>query len=371
MGRSLRILVVTPDFPPAAGGIQVLAHRLVAHLPDTMRVITIDMPGADAVDRGLGADVHRISLIVPGPRAVGLAALSSVAITHAFRFRPDVVLNLHVITSPGAIAISRLLDVPYVQYVYAEEVLDRPWLTRLALRRASAVVILSEFGRDLALAHGAAPERLHRILCGVDPPPPAIDARSPEPTIVTVSRIAERYKGHDVMLQALPLILSRVPSARWIVIGDGPLLAEHKRVATETGLADRVTFLGLIEDSERDAWLDRAHVFVMVSRLSDRGGGEGFGIIFLEAGAHGLPVVAGAVGGALDAVQHDITGLLVDPNDSGAVADAVAGLLLDPARAEALGQAGRRRAEALSWASTASAVHELLESVVQERASAV
>jgi len=345
----------------------LLAHRLVVHLPGPTLVITTDLQGADVVDQNLAAHVRRISPIVPSQRAVGIAALSGVAVTQAYRSRPDVVLNLHVVTSPGAMAITRLLDVPYVQYVYAEEVLDRPWLTRLALRRASAVVTISDFGRNLALGYGAVPHRVRRVLCGVDPPGPAGSPRSPEPTIVTVSRIADRYKGHDVMLRALPLILSRVPSARWVVIGDGPLLSEHRRVATATGLADRIAFLGAVDDLERDHWLDRAHVFVMVSRLSERGGGEGFGLTYLEAGAHGLPVVAGAVGGALDAVQHDVTGVLVDPADPRAVADAVSGLLLDPARAEALGKAGRRRAEALSWASTAAEVHRLLKSVVEER----
>jgi phosphatidylinositol alpha-1,6-mannosyltransferase len=148
------------------------------------------------------------------------------------------------------------------------------------------------------------------------------------------------------------------------VIGEGPLRNEFERIAAESGLTDQALFLGGLDDAGRNEWLARARVFVMPSRLSERGGGEGFGIAYLEAGAHGLPVVAGAVGGALDAVLHDVTGLLVDPTDPAAVADAVAGLLLDPARAEALGRAGRRRAEEMTWAATASALAGVLDSAV-------
>jgi phosphatidylinositol alpha-1,6-mannosyltransferase len=106
----------------------------------------------------------------------------------------------------------------------------------------------------------------------------------------------------------------------------------------------------VVTDAERDAALDRAHVFAMPSRLPPGGvGGEGFGIVYLEAGAHRLPVVAGAVGGALDAVVHEKTGLLVDPEDVGAVAQAVGDLLLDPQRAGELGDAGREHAQGFAW----------------------
>jgi phosphatidylinositol alpha-1,6-mannosyltransferase len=364
MGASRSILVLTPDFPPARGGIQVLAHRLVTHLPGPIRVLTVDQAGAEAVDAALVADVRRVHTFLPNRQATGIAALIAAAVVDARRFRPDVVLNLHVITAPAAVAIARMRGVPYVQYVHAEEVFDRPRLTRLALRRAAAVVAVSGFARTLAVEHGAPPERVHRIPNGVDLSSPAVGGRSSEPTIVTVSRLADRFKGHDVMLRALPLIVSRVPLARWVVIGEGPLRNEFERIAAETGLTDRALFLGSLDDAGRNEWLDRARVFVMPSRLSERGGGEGFGIAYLEAGAHGLPVVAGAVGGALDAVLHDVTGLLVDPTDPAAVADAVAGLLLDPARAEALGRAGRRRAEEMTWAATASALAGVLDSAV-------
>jgi glycosyltransferase involved in cell wall biosynthesis len=95
-------------------------------------------------------------------------------------------------------------------------------------------------------------------------------------------------------------------------------------------------------------------------------GGEGFGIVYLEAGAHGLPCVAGNVGGSVDAVVDGESGLLVDPTDHVAVADAIADLLLDPDLRTRLGEAGRARAEKLSWAHMAEQVDDLIERVVAE-----
>ncbi len=108
--------------------------------------------------------------------------------------------------------------------------------------------------------------------------------------------------------------------------------------------------MGAVSEGERDAALDRAHVFAMPSRLPPGGvGGEGFGIVYLEAAAHGLPCVAGNVGGATDAVVDGETGLLVDPEDHRAVAGALVDLLLDPPRAGALGDAAATRARLFAW----------------------
>jgi phosphatidylinositol alpha-1,6-mannosyltransferase len=187
--------------------------------------------------------------------------------------------------------------------------------------------------------------------------------------IVTVARLADRYKGHDVMLHALPLIRARVPDVKWIVIGDGPLREPLERRAAALGLNRDVRFLGSVSDQERDRWLDQARVFAMPSRLSSSGGGEGFGIVYLEAGSHMLPVVAGNVGGAVEAVVDGVTGLLVDPTEPAAVANAIADLLIDRRRAEALGRAGAARARDFSWPTIAKQVEDLLREVTRRQAA--
>ncbi len=360
MGTEPRVLVLTPDFPPAPGGIQLLVHRIVRHAHRLRpRVVTLDAPGASEFDAADGLDVHRVG---PGPeRRLAVATLNARALGEAARFRPAAVLSGHIVTAPAAALIAAALRVPFVQYLYAAEVGARPRLAAFAMRRADAVVSISTYTHELALAHGAPPGRVHKILPGVDLPAPDATPRADRPTLLTISRLSERYKGHEVVLRALPLIRARVPDVEWVVVGDGPLRPALERAAAAQGLQGSVRFVGTVTDGERDQWLRRAHVFTMPSRLPAGGlAGEGFGIVYLEAGAHGLPVVAGKVGGALDAVVHDQTGVLVDPLDHVALADAITDLLLDRSRAQALGATGARRAHELAWPSVARRVEDLV-----------
>jgi phosphatidylinositol alpha-1,6-mannosyltransferase len=338
-----------------------VTHRIARHLRGAqVEVLTLDGPGATAFDRAQALDVRRVP-VRAGARRLALALLNLRAVARALRFRPDVVLSGHIVTSPAASTLRRLKSIPFVQYVHSDEIRGRPHLAGFALCRADAVVAVSQHARSMALLAGAPPDRLHVIPNGVDLPAGRAGVRTAHPTIVTVARLRDRYKGHDVLVRAMPLILARAPDAEWVIVGDGPLRPELERLAADHGLSGRARFLGRISDSERDAWLERAHVFAMPSRLPESGiGGEGFGIVFLEASAHGLPVVAGNVAGAVDAVVDGETGLLVDPTDHVAVADAVSELLVDRARAEALGRAGAARAQGFAWPIIAEQVERLL-----------
>jgi phosphatidylinositol alpha-1,6-mannosyltransferase len=181
-----------------------------------------------------------------------------------------------------------------------------------------------------------------------------------------VARIENRYKGFDVMVRAMPLIRAQVPEVHWVVVGDGPLRGEVEQLAAAHVVNGAAEFVGHVSDEERDALFQESSVFAMPSRLpAGRLGGEGFGIVFLEAGAHGLPVVAGNVGGAVDAVVDGETGLLVDPTDHVAVASAISQLLLEPERAAALGHAGRERAQDFAWPQVAQRVEQVLLDVVR------
>jgi phosphatidyl-myo-inositol dimannoside synthase len=163
------------------------------------------------------------------------------------------------------------------------------------------------------------------------------------------------------VLRALPAVRERVPEIAWVIVGDGPRRAALERLAAELGVADAVRFTGAVDAHERDRCLDRAHAFVMPSRVPDGGvGGEGFGIAFVEAGAHGLPVLAGDRGGAVDAVRDGQTGLLVDAADPRAVAGGIVRLLTEPGLAARLGAAGAARARELAWPRVAARVEDLL-----------
>jgi phosphatidylinositol alpha-1,6-mannosyltransferase len=366
-----RLLLLTPDFPPAIGGIQLLLQRLVDGLADDfdITVVTRRSPridgstAASSSDRGSRA-VRVRSTVATGK--LGLVDANVLGLAVALRGAFDIVLSGHITTAPAAACLQRLRRTPFVQYVYADEVPNRPQLARFAMRRAVRTIAISTHTRDLALAAGCPESRVEIVAPGVDIPSSTPAARIVEqatrPTIITVARLEDRYKGHDVMLRALVSVRTRVPDVRWVVVGDGSLRAELEANASRRGLSETVEFAGRVSDEERDRRLATAQVFAMPSRLPPSGteGGEGFGIVYLEAGLQGLPVIAGAVGGALDAVVHDETGLLVDPTSSEELAAALTDLLLDADRAARLGDAGARRARGFSWERMNSGVQAVL-----------
>lgn len=361
MTSPLRALLVTPDYPPALGGIQRLLQRVVSHARRLQTtVVTLDCSGAAEFDAEHPEDVHRVHTLSRDPRvrSVGLN-LASLAI--GLRARPDVVLSGHLVASPAAIALARAHRVPLLQYLYAKEIGHRPWMTRVATRAADATIGVSRHTLRLATTVGADPQRMHWIPPGVDEPTPSAEPKATAPLIVTVARLDDRHKGHDMVIRALPEILASVPDAGYVVIGQGGLRDELERLASDLGVAARVRFTGAVADGERDAWLARARVFVLPSRLPPDGmGGDGFPLVYLEASARGLPSVAGNVGGPPDAVLHDATGLLVDPEDPAQIADAVVSLLRDPQRAARLGEAAARRSLEFRWPRIAARLEELL-----------
>ncbi len=345
-----RLLIVTPDFPPDRGGIQVMAHRLASGIERfETRVVALERPGAARFDAEHALTVRRVGA-ARGPRSAGNALLNLQALTEALRFRPQAALSMHTVASPAVAAMRRLLATRSAQIFHAEEIPARPKLAAFAVREADLSIAVSSYTASLIASTGATPRRLCLISPGVDIPCDAAAQPSDRPAIVTVARLEERYKGHDVMIRSLPLVLAKVPDALWVVIGEGSLRPGLEQLARTYGVQDAIRFLGSVSDGERDAWLRRCRLLAMPSRLPAGGlAGEGFGIAYLEASAFGKPVVAGGVGGAVDAVADGESGLLVDPRDPVAVADAITRLLLDRALAERLGEAGARRAARFGW----------------------
>ncbi len=361
MAARPRLLILTPDYPPAPGGIQLVSERLASGIEGFQtRVLALDMAGATEFDRSRSTSVHRVRA-AGLPHAGRLALLNADAPREALLFRPDVTLSMHLVVSPAAAAIRRALGVPVAQYFHAEEIGARPRLAAFAAARADEVIAVSSYTAGLVRATGAATASITVIPNGVDIPFDATPEPVDRPTFLTVARIQERYKGHDVLVRALALIRAKVPHVQWVVLGDGSLRPGVEALARSYGVEGSIRFLGLVTDEERNAWLRRTHLLAMPSRLPAAGfAGEGFGIVYLEAGAYGKPVVAGAVGGALDAVVDGATGLLVDPLDPLAVAEAISLLLLDPELAHRLGGAGRRHAQELAWPLIAARVQVVL-----------
>jgi phosphatidylinositol alpha-1,6-mannosyltransferase len=185
---------------------------------------------------------------------------------------------------------------------------------------------------------------------------------SDRPVVVCVSRLVPR-KGQDTLVKALPAIARSVPGAALLVVGDGPYRRQLERLVDEIGVRDAVRFTGGVPWEELPAHFDAGDVFAMPCRTRRNGlDVEGLGIVYLEASATGLPVVAGNSGGAPDAVLAGETGYVVDGTEVAAVASSVVKLLADPDAARAVGAAGRAWVEReWSWDAAASRLRTLLE----------
>ncbi len=358
--RRPRLLLLTPDYPPPPGGIQLVSERLANGIEgfetSVMALGTGAAPAPGVSVTSVGA--RRL------PHPARIALLDAAALGSGLRRRPDVVLSMHAVTAPAASALRRVAGARSAQYFHAEEIGARPRLARYAADHADVSIAVSSYTAELVRGTGARGQIVivpNGVALPADPSPLPCE----RPTFVTVARIQERYKGHDVLVRALALVRAKVPDVQWVVIGDGSLRGGIEQMARSYGVFDACRFLGTVSDEERDSWLRRARLLAMPSRLPARGrAGEGFGIAYLEAGAYGKPVVAGNVGGALDAVVDGETGLLVDPSEPVAVAEAIAALLLDEPLAQRLGAAGRERAEGHAWPVICARVQEELLALI-------
>ena len=270
----------------------------------------------------------------------------------------DLIVSSHVALGPVAHIMRRLYRVPYIIIGYGIDVWGSLGTRReAALRRAARVVALSRFtARQVASVHGVAETRLAVIYPAVDPAllraAPAASPRGARDavTLLTVARLAakERYKRCDTVIAALPAVLAQAGQTRYVIAGGGDDLPRLRALAADRGVVAAVTFVGAVQRAGLPALYAGGDIFVMPSvteRRVDGWTGEGFGIVYVEASAFGLPVIAGNGGGAPEAVQDGVTGYVVDGRDAGAVAAALIRLVKDSALRDCMGAAGRRWVE--------------------------
>src|SRR5690606_21951926 len=161
----------------------------------------------------------------------------------------------------------------------------------------------------------------------------------PSRDVVIVGRMvgSERYKGHDQLLEAWPLVRAACPDARLICVGEGDDVPRLQEKARECGVADAVVFTGFVDDEQKRAIYSRAALLAMPSRR------EGFGLVYLEAMAAGLPCVASPHDAAAEVVVDGTTGFLVAPDDRDGLASAIVRLLVDEERRRRMGGGGWSR----------------------------
>jgi phosphatidylinositol alpha-1,6-mannosyltransferase len=353
----VRVLVVTNDFPPRPGGIQQYVHALASRLPgDEVIVYAPAWKGAAAFDAAQPFPVirHGSSLMLPVPevrRRAEQIARAERCDTVWFGAAAPLGLLARSVRTAG---VDRVVGSTHGHETgWAMLPGARQALRRIG-RQLDAVTYVSDYTRRrLGSAFGAA--RLEWVPPGVDTAvfSSARDGSAvrrqhglvDRPVVVCVSRLMPR-KGQDVLIRGLDSLRRRVPGAALLLVGGGPDMPRLQRLAVECGVADDVRFTGSVPWEDLPDHYAAGDVFAMPCRT--RFGGvdvEGLGIVYLEAAATGLAVVAGRSGGAPEAVRDGETGLVVDGRDSAAVVQAVGDLLADPGRAREMGQRGREWVE--------------------------
>lgn len=371
-----RTLLVTNDFPPRPGGIQNYLHTLATQLPaDDLVVYAPAWRGADEFDARQPFPVYRhpTSLMLPVPDVARRAAeLVRRERCQAVWFGASAPLALLAPTMRRAGALRILAS------THGHEV---GWSMlpggRQALRRIGGTVdvltFVSRYTRSRFAAAFGPRAALEYLPPGVDTdrfhPDPAARAGLREryhlgdrPTVVCVSRLVPR-KGQDMLIRALPELRRRVPDTALLLVGGGPYRERLRRLADSLGVADHVITAGSVPVEELPAHYAAGDVFAMPART--RGGGldvEAFGLVYLEASATGLPVVAGRSGGAPETVRDGGTGHVVDGRSPAELTDVLAGLLADPERAAKLGREGREWAvRAWGWPGLGDRLLRLLD----------
>lgn len=346
----MHLFVVTNDFPPRIGGINYYVDQLMRRFPPgSVTIFTSRFPGWNEFDRDYPQNVIRLDtemmLPTPGVRR---------RLHQELRARkPDAVAfgATWPLAHMGP-AMRRKLGIPYIGFTHGLELTGAlvPGLLRHIGRDAAMLTAASEWSRkELERAFGWE-GRMELLPSGIDTDrfhPDVSDAAVRErhalgdaPVVCCVSRLVPR-KGQDLLIRALPVVARQVPGVRLLIVGIGPYERSLRKLAADTGVADRVVFAGAAPYDELAAYFRAGDVFAMPCRLRWFGFDvEALGAVFLQGAAVGRPVIAGDSGGAPETVIQGKTGLVVDPTRPEPMAEALVSLLTDRARAEAMGRAG-------------------------------
>jgi phosphatidylinositol alpha-1,6-mannosyltransferase len=382
----MSLIFLADDFPPAIGGIQTYACELaaaVAGLGESVVAVASQQAGSEAVDRALPCPVVR----VPTSGGYAAAALRMAAgAEQAARMMQGpprcLVATKWSPEGPAAIWAARTLRCPFVLIGHGGEFSTSArqlfkWLVqRVVLRRAALCLANSSHTAERFARARVPAERIEVIYGGVrverfaEPPPQAVELREQldltgKRVVLSVARLVRR-KGHDCVLRALPRVAEAVPAVVYLIVGDGPLREELRALAAELGVAEQVRFAGAAPEELLPAYYHVCDVFVMPSRAVRGELVEGFGLAFLEASAAGKPVIGTRFGGIEDAVVDGVSGLLVEPEDPDALAEALMRTLTDEQLARRLGEQGRERVlKEFTWEAVAERFLSALQRVVQ------
>ena len=353
-----KVLLVTNDLGPRAGGIETFVLGLIEGLPkDSLIIYTSSQKGDKAFDAQLlekfGAVVirDRAKMLLPTPRITRKAVkiLKQQQIKNVwFGAAAPLALMAGKLRSAGA---SNIVALTHGHEVWWAKIPILKSLLKKIIMDVDHLGYLGDFTKGEIAKISNQPQKFLQIAPGIDTNHFApkkvrgdlvekyrLDGRR---VIVSVGRLVHR-KGQDELVKAMPKILEQFPDAILLFVGEGPIKQMLFNSAKQLGVLPKVLFTGRVSHHDLPDYICLGEIFAMPVRSRFSGlEVEGLGIVYLEASACGLPVIVGNSGGAVDAVLDKKTGLLVDGTKSDQIADAICELLANPERAKQMGSDGR------------------------------
>jgi phosphatidyl-myo-inositol dimannoside synthase len=384
------VLLAVDAYMPWSGGSRVYYDNLYRRLSDQynlrVRVETSHCDGDIQFDAKVSSEslnIHRRGVRLPDWK-VSRVPLLMRKVMHISRVAGK--------CSPAAIhcgdlfpqdfagmLLRRLGGVPFLVYVHGDELSQtqhrrlQPRLRDFIYRSADSVVAANRFAYDGVVNILGTPENVTMITPGVDttlfspgPRPKWISEQyqvGNDPLILTIGRLVKR-KGHEAVLRALPSVAKRFADVKYLVVGDGPERKHLETLASELGLGRCVRFAGDVPNDRVGDFYRAADVFCMLNQEDEKGDIESFGMVFIEAGAAGKPVIGGRSGGTDQSVLDGETGLLCEPNNACRLAESLNLLLSRPDLSRRMGEAGLIRARReFCWDSRAKQLLEVHQKI--------
>lgn len=367
----MKILIYTHEFPPFKGGLATSSIKLLRGLSangfSVVALVPSYGPRDKDYDRLLPACIRRIPLL--GTKWIRRLPFVQLFVGWVYfnltvlREKPDAVIFIteEAEAVGGMSPVFRFKPVPRVAGSGITTIFLNPKLHKRPLRfalmrlyRKSPVIIaVSESTKELLKKVGVEEEKIRVVYNGVDnnficlPKDPHLvesirrryKIERDEQVVLTVARVLPR-KGQDMVIRALPRVVSEVGRVKYLMVGEGRYEHEFKSLAARLGVSQQVVFAGSVPHEDTIHYYDLADVFVMPNRFWN-GKVEGLPNSVIEASARGLPVIVGKHGGSLEAVKDGVTGYLVDPTSPEDIAQAIIRVLKDQELGRRMGEKGR------------------------------
>jgi phosphatidylinositol alpha-1,6-mannosyltransferase len=357
---NMKTLLIALEFPPAVGGVETYYGKLEQYWPEPLKVLT------NSNNALLSHSLPIFRWFKGFFSLVGLLRHES----------PDWVLAGEILPIGTIVYLASFIrKFKYGVFLHG---LDFSLISHSTLKQTLAKLILAKANLVICANHYTASQVKNKYpaLQNIEVVNPGVEIHDDEAmasgaetfekkkeekvfNLLSVGRLVKR-KGFDLTLQALAQLEVLIPKMKYTIIGDGPDKKYLEDLIRELRLGDMVSIFSNLDDIEKNKYLESCDVFIMPSR-DIAGDYEGFGIVYLEAGLFGKPVIAGKSGGVSDAVQNEVTGLLVDGEKTDEIAQAIIRLYNDESLRHALGEKGRAHSLANSWKERATTIYSLLQ----------